>query len=139
MPTVTTNYFRKLTAGQSVSLSSDSFAVALMGQFVTSSTEAELKGINTYSEITAYEVDGTGYSATTLSAETISANSSDVVYWDGVDVSWTNVTVTAYGMTIYRLSDGLVVGFVEFDDAPKTAVNGTVSLTWNAAGIMNIH
>jgi len=138
MPTVTTNYYRKQSAFKEVSLSADAFAVALMGQFVTSSTEAELKQILAYSEISAYEVTGATYSAMPLSADTVSANSSDVVFWDGVNLTWTSVTVSPYGLAIYRISDGLVIGFIEFDDAPIVAVNGTISLNWNANGIMNI-
>lgn len=138
MPTVTTNYYRKQSSFKEVSLSADAFAVALMGQFVTSSTEAELKQIETYSEISAYEVASSTYSAMPLSADTVSANSSDVVFWDGVNLTWTSVTVSPYGLAIYRISDGLVVGFIEFDDAPIVAVNGTISLNWNANGIMNI-
>ncbi|MDD5651334.1 MAG: hypothetical protein PHF86_13125 [Candidatus Nanoarchaeia archaeon] len=138
MPTVTTNYYRKQSAFKEVSLSADTFAVALMGQLVTSSTEAELKQLSTYSEISAYEVASSTYSAMSLSADTVSANSSDVVLWDGVNLTWTNVTVSPYGLAIYRISDGLVVGFIEFDDAPIIAVNGTISLNWNANGIMNI-
>jgi hypothetical protein len=138
MPTVTTNYYRKQSAFKEVSLSADAFAVALMGQLVTSSTEAELKQLSAYSEISAYEVTGATYSAMPLSADTVSANSSDVVFWDGVNLTWTSVTVSPYGLAIYRISDGLVVGFIEFDDAPIIAVNGTISLNWNANGIMNI-
>jgi len=138
MPTVTTNYYRKQSAFKGVSLSADAFAVALMGQLVTSSTEAELKQLSAYSEISAYEVTGATYSAMPLSADTVSANSSDVVFWDGVNLTWTSVTVSPYGLAIYRISDGLVVGFIEFDDAPIIAVNGTISLNWNANGIMNI-
>lgn len=137
MPTVTTNQYRKHVNAGNISLSADSFAVALMGQHVSSATEAVLKQVESWSEVSAYEVTGTSYSAVELSASTLSANSSDVVLWDGTDSTWSNVTVTPYGIAIYKISDGLVVGFVEFNNA-VTAVNGTVTVSWNTNGIMNI-
>ena len=138
MPTVTTNYYRQQSNVQNISLSGDDFAVALMDIHVQSATESSLKQVQLWSEVSAYEVSATSYSAAPLSADTVSANTSDVVYWDGVDLTWTGVTISPYGLTIYRISDGLVVGFIEFTDAPIDAVNGTISLSWNANGIMNI-
>jgi hypothetical protein len=138
MPTVTTNQYRKLSAGKDISLSADVFAVALLNSFAQSCPSNIMKGIVSYSEISAYEVSSSNYSAATLTANILSANTSDVVFWDGTNITWTGVTVSPYGLAIYRQSDGLIVGFIEFDDAPIVAVNGTIALNWNANGIMNI-
>jgi len=135
---VTTNYFREQVAGQNVSLSADAFAVALMNIHVQSASESTLKQVQTWSEVSAYEVSAAGYSAEPLSADTLSANTNNVVYWDGNNITWSSVTISPYGYTIYRISDGLVVGFVEFTTAPQTTVNGDLTIQWNANGIMNI-
>jgi len=138
MPTVTTNLYRQESAGGNVSLSGDSFNVSLMDSYVSATDTSALKHVNYWSEVSANEVSGATYSAMALSADTLSANSSDVVYWDGVNLTWTGVTVSPYGLAIYRPSDNLVVGFVEFDNAPIVAVNGSITISWNPAGIMNI-
>jgi hypothetical protein len=137
MPTVTTNLYRTKSAAQEVSLSGDSWAVALMNAHVSSASEATLKQTNYWSEVSGFEVSGGTYSAMPLSAETLSANISDVVFWDGENITWNDVTVSPYGLTIYRISDGLLVGFVEFS-SQAVAINGSITLAWNSAGIMNI-
>ncbi|MFW6247184.1 MAG: hypothetical protein ACOC22_03380 [bacterium] len=138
MPTVVTNDFRKLMATDGVNLSADTYKVALMDDFVTSVAET-LKQSSDWTSVSANEVSGTGYSAATLIAPTVSVNSSDVVYWDGSNITWDNVTVSPYGCAIYRTNDNLVVGYIEFTDAPKIAVNGTIAIQWNENGIMNIY
>lgn len=139
MPTVVTNDFRRLMATSGINVSADNYMVALMDIHVQSATAATLKQSSDWTSVSANEVSGTGYSAKTLTAQTVSANSGDVVYWDGSDVTWDDVTVSPYGCAIYRTSDNLVVGYIEFTDAPKIAVNGTISIQWNANGIMNIY
>jgi len=137
MPTVTTNIYRRNVNAGLINLSANSFAVALLNGFATSGSSDIMKQVTNYSEISAFEVSGTGYSALPLSASTLSANSSQVVFWDGNDIIWNNVTINTYGLAIYRLSDGLVVGFIDFGEL-KQAVNGSISLSWNSNGIMNI-
>lgn len=139
MPTVVTNDFRKLMATSGVNLSADSYKVALMGIHVNSAAASTLKQSSDWTSVSGFEVSGTGYSALSLTAPTVSANASDVVYWDGTDLTWTNVTVSPYGYAIYRTSDNLVVGYVEFTGGQVVAVNGTITVQWNANGIMNIY
>lgn len=139
MPTVVTNDFRKLMATSGVNLSADNYKVALMGIHVNSASESTLKQGSDWTSVSGYEVSGTGYSALSLTAPTVSANASDVVYWDGTDLNWTSVTVSPYGYAIYRTSDNLVVGYVEFTGGQVVAVNGTITIQWDAGGILNIY
>ena len=134
---VTTDYFREQVISGNVNLSGDSFAVAFMNNHVHSATEASLKAVHMWSEVSAYEASAVGYSATPLTATTISANSSNVVFWDGTDITWSSITLSPYGLVIYRISDGLIVGFIEFT-SQQVAVNGSITVSWNVAGIMNV-
>ena len=137
MPTVTTNYFRQELSVGNVSLSGDTYHLSLMNEYVSSSSEATLKQVSTWADVSAYEVSATGYSAVELTAPTISATVNNVVYWDGTNITWSGVTLSAAGHTVYRGSDGLVVGFVEYTEIVE-AVNGDITIAWNANGIMNI-
>jgi hypothetical protein len=135
MPTVTTNYFRRELAGGNITLSADAFKVSLMNNIVSSATG--LQSINTWAQVSANEVSATSYSAVDLTAGTLTIVG-NTVKWDGTDVSWSNVTLSAKGLSIYRSNDGLVVGFIEFPST-ETAVNGAITIAWNANGIMNIN
>lgn len=139
MPTVSTNYFRTQLGYGNINLSGDTFYVSLMDNYVTSSTVDTLKGINTWSEVSAHECTGTGYSSSALS--NVSFTSADnVVYMDADDITWNNVTVSAYGDCI-RKDDGTVVGFHDYSNSyttPITPVNGVFSLQWDSSGILTI-
>lgn len=135
---VTTNYFRELMATQQVDLSGDNFAIALMGIHVQSATAAQLRSVSAWSDVSAYEASAVGYSATSLQSLTVSAINNSVVSWDGNNVTWNNITLSPYGYAIYRVDDGMVLGFVEFTSAPIEAVNGSITIQWNVNGIANI-
>ena len=135
---VTTDYFRKLMATQQVDLSGDSFAIALMGEYVSAADTSALKQVSAWADVSAYEVSAIGYSAINLNSPSVSIIDGNIVSWDGTDISWSNITLSPYGYAIYRIGDGIVVGFVEFTDGQINAVNGSIIIQWNTAGIMNI-
>ena len=148
MPTVTTNYFRQELAAGNVNLSgADTFAVALMNYIVTNSTEDNLKAAYSWyndtspigAAVSAFESSSVGYSATTLTAGNLYING-NALCWSGTNISWSNITNNSpgpYGLCIYRPSDGLVVGFIDFG-GPKEVVNGTLTIEWNTGGIAQI-
>lgn len=138
MPTVVTNDFRQSMATSGVNLSADSYKASLMGIHVNSASVATLMGQGSWTEVSGYEVSGTGYSALDLTATTVSANAGNVVLWDGTDLTWGNMTVSPYGLSIYRPSDNLVLGYLDFGEQ-KVAVNGPIVVQWNTNGIMNIY
>ena len=138
MPTVTTNYFRQELAAGHVNLSgADTFAVALMSAYVSASPPNLLKAQSAWSDVSAYESSSVGYSATTLTAGNLYINNSNALCWNGTNISWNNITNSPYGLCIYRPSKGLVVGFIDFGEQ-KIAVNGSITIQWNAGGIAQI-
>ena len=138
MPTVTTNYFRQELSVGNISLSGDDWAVALMNEYVSSSTNSVLKAQSAWSDVSAYENSATSYSASGILSDSVSAITGNIISWDGANITWTGITLSAAGHTVYRVSDGLVVGFVEYPDVVE-AVNGNLTISWNANGIMNIY
>ena len=138
MPTVTTNYFRQELAAGHVNLSgADTFAVALMSAYVSASPIDTLKAQSAWSDVSAYESSSVGYSATTLTAGNLYINNSNALCWSGTNISWSNITNSPYGLCIYRPSNGLVVGFIDFGEQ-KIAVNGSITIRWNEGGIAQI-
>jgi hypothetical protein len=119
---------------QNVNLSADTFTLALMGNYVKNTPLTDLLSATNWSEVSAYEVSGNNYSSVTLSG--LDIINSNGVYWDGDNLSWSNVSVEVYGCCFYRSSDGLIVGFMEFSNTPIIAVNGLFSIIWNDGGIM---
>lgn len=143
MPTVTTNYFRQELAAGNVNLSGDTFAVALMNYIVTAN-ELDLKyqmsswnSGGVYGPVSAFESSSVGYSAITLSNTGLTLLNWQNISWSGTNISWSNITNSPYGLCIYRLSDGLVVGFIDFGEQ-KEVVNGTLTIEWNTGGIAQI-
>ena len=152
MPTVTTSYFRQELAAGHVNLSGDTFAVALMNYIVRNASELELKyqlsnwytkgGSGVWSATSAFESSSVGYSAITLTANSLILNNFSKISWSGTNISWSNITTKShpyepYGLCIYRPSDGLVVGFIDFGE-PKEVVNGALTIEWNTGGIAQI-
>ena len=139
MPTVTTNYFRDQLAKGNINLSGDTYFVSLMDEFVTTaiSTIDQLKAQSAWGDISAaHENSAANYSAAEIVGVPISTTTGNIVKWDGADITWSSVTLSAAGHCLYR-SDGLIVGFVEYSSIAD-AVNGDITIQWNAGGIMNI-
>ena len=139
MPTVTTNYFRQELAAGHVNLSgADTFAVALMSAYVSASSINTLKAQSAWSDVSANESSSVGYNAITLTAGNLYINDSiNALCWSGTNISWNNISNEPYGLVIYRINDGLVVGFIDFG-GPKEVVNGTLTIEWNTGGIAQI-
>ena len=136
MATVTTNYFRQELAAGNVNLSGDTFNVALMNNYVLTSTDT-LKAQSAWSDVSANESSSVGYNAITLTAGNLYINNSNALCWSGTNISWSNITNSPYGLCIYRPSNGLVVGFIDFGEQ-KIAVNGSITIRWNEGGIAQI-
>lgn len=91
------------------------------------------------------EVTGTGYTAggATLGTPTMTYTAgTNVLMFDGADVSWASSTITARYAVIYDSSPGTdatrpLIAYVDFGaDVSSTAA--TFSITWDAAGIATI-
>jgi len=91
------------------------------------------------------EITGTGYTAggATLGSKTLDYTAAtNVIKFDGADVAWTSSTLTARYAVIYDDTPATdatkpLLGYVDFG-ADQSTVNGTFTITWDAAGILKI-
>ena len=141
MPTVITKIFKpELINGSNVNLSAiGTYNVALMNNSVNVTSVNDLVGYTYWNAISGVcGVTGTGYSDVVLASTSITYDGNNVK-WDASDTLWENISVSAWGCCIYRASDTMIVGFVDFGSTnPKVTVNGSLTIQWNDNGIMNI-
>lgn len=140
MPTVVTNEFKLQEGGQNVSVSGDTWIASLMNEHVNSANSDVLKDYtNWFTEVSAYEASGTGYtSGVELSSVgwfTAPTDSVNIQRLSAADIYWSNVSIVAYGVAIWRQSDGLVMGFIDFGQ--QIASNSNFTVNWNSNGILN--
>ena len=91
------------------------------------------------------EISGTGYTATgeTLASKTVTYTAGTNKHTlDGADVSWTSATFTARIAVIYDSTPATdatrpLIGYQDFG-ADESVTNGTFTLQWAAAGIVEI-
>lgn len=123
-----------------IDLENDTFKVMLC----TSSYTPDQDTHKFKSDVTN-EVSGTGYTAggaTVAGGLTISYNAStNVLSFDGADVSWTGATLIGANAPRYAVlyddtaTDDPLVGYVDFGDDSYAPNGGTLSIAWNASGI----
>lgn len=136
MPTVTTNYFRQ---EETISLSGDTWIVSLMNNHVNSASNDTLRGYSFWSDVSEYEALGTGYiSCSPLQNVDININGeTNTVIMDADDITFTTLTISTYGCCIWRLTDELIMGFVDFGKM-EVSQNANFQIIWNVNGILNI-
>ena len=137
MPTVVTNEFKFQEGGQNVSVSGDTWICSLMDNIVTSA-ENTLKDYSYWSEVSGSEVSGTGYTSGSelTSMGWFTNDTSNIQKLSAADLVFPTVSVSATGTCIWRESDGLIMGFVDFGSA-QISSNANFSITWNTNGILN--
>jgi len=140
MPTVVTNEFKFQEGGGNVDLSASNWVASLMNNHVSSGADA-LRDLSYWNDVTspvsAYEASGTGYTsgATLTNVGWINDNGTDNRQRLSADsVSWSTISIVAYGVAIWRTDDNLVMGFVDFGQ--QTASNGNFTINWNPDGIL---
>lgn len=112
----------------------DVIKVALMDNLHT-----ETAGNNTWSQVSANEISGTGYTAggATLASQTVTQGASAT--FDGADTAWTTASFTAYYAVLY---DDTLVGkdlICSFDfGSAQTVSNDTFTLQWSGTGIITL-
>lgn len=120
-------------------LENDSFKIALMKP--TLSNLANLEDYTSYSEISTYEVSGTGYTTGGQELSNLSITKDNVknrVVWNGDDVVWENTSVTAIGAIIYHVATGDLVLFQNYKSS-KTTDLGKFTHNFNSNGILVIN
>ena len=86
------------------------------------------------------EITGTGYTAggVALATKTVTyTGATNVLKFDADDVSWTNSTFTFRTAVIYDATTNDLIGYVDYG-ADKSSEAGTVTIPWDAAGILTI-
>lgn len=139
MASVVMNSFKKQLMSGNQSLSgADTYYVALVTSAINVSSTDEIRDANSWADLSAFEVNGTGYTAYGQEITALAVTEDDTYNWgkwDGADVTWSAATLTAYGAVIYRQSDNALVAYIDFG-SNKTALNGDFVISWNATGIM---
>jgi len=86
------------------------------------------------------EITGTGYTAggATLANKTVTyTGATNVLKFDADDVSWTDSTLTFRTAVIYDATNNALIGYVDYG-ADKSSEAGTVTIPWDAAGILTL-
>ncbi len=131
-------------ADGTIDLDTDSFRAVL----VTSSYTPNQNTDDTWSDVSANEVSGTGYTANGVSASITLSRSNLVVTADTADVSWSSSTITAKYLLIVHDADGngslattdRLLAYVDLDTGggSVSTTNGTFTVTINASGLFTL-
>ena len=98
-----------------------------------------------YKSSVTNEVTGTGYTAggaTLASATSAYTAASNTLVLDAADTSWASSTITARYAVIYDSTPATdatrpLIAYVDFG-ADVVSSGGTFSITWDAAGVVNV-
>lgn len=128
-----------------IDLDSDTIvAVLLSASYTPGRTTHSL-----WSDVSAYEVTGTNYSAGGVAlANKTMTHSGGTGTWDADDVSWTTATLTAKYVALVRRAGGslvsgdLLIGYMDLNTAggssTVSSTNSTFAVQWSASGIMTV-
>jgi hypothetical protein len=137
MANVIYNRFLANLQNKVVDLEADTIKCAL----VTSSYTPD-KVHNTWSDVSTYEVSGTGYTANgqDLANKSVTEDdSNDLAYFDSDNPSWASSTITARGAVLYddTLAGDDLIGYWDFTE-DKSSSNGTFTVTVDANGWLKL-
>jgi len=131
------NRFKANLMNKEVDLEADTIKVALLDNNHSFNADD-----NTWSDVSANEISGTGYTAggEELANKSVTQDdTNDKAVFDADDVSWTSATFTAYHAVIYDVtlaSDDLICS-IDFGGA-KSVSNGTFTIQWDSNGIITL-
>lgn len=123
-----------------IDFSADTIRVALL----TNSHSNDVDNDNFWSDVSANEASGTGYTANgaALASKSITKdNTNDRGVLDAADVTWSSSTITARYAAVYKdtgtASTSVLIAIFDFG-SDKSSSNGNFTLQWNANGILAI-
>ena len=102
----------------------------------------DVEGNETWDNVQADEVSGTGYTAggQEIENDTLVRTGANTVY-DGDDVVWSDSTITASHAVVYEDTGtdttSSLLTHIDFE-GEESSENGDFEITWNAAGIFEI-
>lgn len=121
-----------------IDLDTDAFRGVLLNGYTPSQTVHD-----TFSDLSATEISGTGYTANGELMTITLSRSGLVTTWDAADLSWPGSTITADHLAIVRDGDGngvlaagdFLVAACELENGGSVSTtSGTLAITINASG-----
>jgi hypothetical protein len=128
-----------------IDLDTDTIVGILVGTGYTPNRTAH----SLFSDVSANEVTGTGYTAggIALSSKTMT-HSAGTGTFDAADLTWSTSTITAKYCVLIRRAGGslasgdLLIGYVDLDttsgSSTVTSTGGNFTVAWNASGILTV-
>jgi len=117
-----------------IDLEADTIKVALMDV-----SHAFNGSQNTFSQVSANEVTGAGYTAggETLTGKSVTQGA--ITVWDANDVAWTDATLSAYHAVLYddTLAGDDLIASIDFGGEQAIA-DGNISIVWDVLGIIKL-
>lgn len=131
----------KCVDGSALDLANDTIKLAA----VTSSYTPDIDTHDYWNDVSTYESSGTGYTAggATVGSKTLAVvTASDLVKFDGADVTWTiSSAFSARYLVLYKstgtASTSPLIGYFDLASTYSLA-SGTFTLTFNSSGILTI-
>jgi hypothetical protein len=131
----------KAIFNKEVDFDTDTVKVALL----SSSYTPNQTGHAYFSDISAYEVSGTGYTAggQALASKTVTLDAANrVLVLDAADVTWANSTITARYAVVYddsgaTASQKALIGYIDLV-SDQASNNGNFVIQWDATGIVRL-
>ena len=90
---------------------------------------------NTYSQVSANEISGTGYTAGGVTLANKAVTQAATTKFDADDAQWTTATFTAYHAVIYSGTE--LIASIDFGGA-QTISAATFKIQWHADGIITL-
>lgn len=128
------NRFKANLMNKEVDLEADTIKVALM-----SASHSFSATDNTWSDVSANEVSGTGYTTGGAALASKAVTQAATTKFDADDVTWSTVTVTTSHGVIYddTMTNDDLIASIDFGGSQVvTAVDFTIS--WHADGIITL-
>lgn len=126
--------FKANLMNKEVDLEADTINVALLsGGHSFTSTD------NTWGDISANEISGTGYTAKGQALSSKAVTQAATTKWDAADTVWSSSTFTAAHAVIYDDTVGTDDLVCSLDFGGNQSVsNGTFTIQWDSAGIITL-
>lgn len=95
-------------------------------------------GHETWSDVSADEVSGTGYNTggQALSSKSLSHNSGTVTFSAG-DVNWSESTISAGYAVVYEANSGSLLTIIDFEGLEESE-NGDFTIEWSSGDIFSV-
>lgn len=128
------NRFKANLMNKEVDLEADDIRVSLM-----TTSHSFTATDNTWSDVSANEISGTGYTASGALLASKSVTQAATTKWDATDTEWTSATFSAYHAVIWDDSVGTddLIASIDFG-GEQTVTAGTFTIQWDTDGIITL-